>query len=247
MDLSAGSLDRTWEPSTRIEGEGIRRTQSEVVLPDRLHRGRTSHSISAKESAVVKEARRDESADRGMFVMEEERENERDEPLMMTGGTRHGQKFDAAVEGKLLSLHPDPSNRVPSNLSAPDPFARLARADDAHAPIERPIPITGTDAPGASGISSSMKGSSARQELFIFMEDLTGRLKHPCVLDLKMGTRQYGIDATPLKKRSQKKKCDTTTSRTLGVRMCGMQVGCFALIDHHAGAPPKLTRRSGTL
>jgi hypothetical protein len=72
--------------------------------------------------------------------------------------------------------------------------------------------------------SAALDPSVTRQNHFILMEDLTGRLKHPCVMDLKMGTRQYGLDATSAKKKSQRKKCDRTTSRSLGVRVCGMQV-----------------------
>ncbi|XWW94701.1 hypothetical protein V2A60_002647 [Cordyceps javanica] len=68
------------------------------------------------------------------------------------------------------------------------------------------------------------KSQRDRIEYFLLLEDLTASMKRPCMMDLKMGTRQYGVEATPKKQKSQQEKCRTTTSQELGVRICGLQV-----------------------
>lgn len=71
---------------------------------------------------------------------------------------------------------------------------------------------------------TSLVQHDERVERFLLLEDLTAGMQKPCVLDLKMGTRQYGVEANEKKQASQRMKCKTTTSRELGVRVCGMQV-----------------------
>jgi len=59
---------------------------------------------------------------------------------------------------------------------------------------------------------------------YIVMEDLTAPFKKPCIMDIKMGISSVGEDATPEKKESMRKKDESTTTVTLGIRICGLRV-----------------------
>ncbi|KHJ86198.1 hypothetical protein OESDEN_14060 [Oesophagostomum dentatum] len=59
---------------------------------------------------------------------------------------------------------------------------------------------------------------------FILLDNIVATFSRPCVLDLKIGTRQHGDDASESKRHRQLRKCRESTSATLGVRMVGMQL-----------------------
>ncbi|TMW60369.1 hypothetical protein Poli38472_000411 [Pythium oligandrum] len=71
--------------------------------------------------------------------------------------------------------------------------------------------------------NSSAVVTTTPQE-YLVLGDLTQHYSRPCVLDVKMGTRQHGEDATPAKVKSHSAKCAATTSLSLGLRICGMQI-----------------------
>ena len=71
------------------------------------------------------------------------------------------------------------------------------------------------------GITAEFFGTA---DGFIKLEDLTFGLSGVSVLDVKVGAKLYGLEATEEKKARMEQQRIETTSGTCGLRICGMKV-----------------------
>lgn len=64
----------------------------------------------------------------------------------------------------------------------------------------------------------------------LIIEDLTFGMQSPSILDVKIGSRLYDIDATPHKIQRRIHKSNTTSSGRHGFRLCGIRTHNLGLL-----------------
>ena len=101
--------------------------------------------------------------------------------------------------------------------------AETAAAEAAVVAAESTATATTTTS-AASAAAAAAAAAAENQQVSVVMENLLTPFERPCILDLKIGTRQHAVDASLEKRSRALAKCAATTSTGLGVRCSGMRV-----------------------
>lgn len=137
-----------------------------------------------------------------------------------SSGTEHKEEKPGLASDSTESIQETKSPRVDLHLHSDVPFQML---DGNSGLSSEKISYNPWSLRCHKQQLSRMRSESKDRKLykFLLLENVVHHFKLPCVLDLKMGTRQHGDDASEEKAARQMKKCEQSTSATLGVRVCG--------------------------
>jgi len=148
----------------------------------------------------------------------------------------HGEIFVDAKLQTVAYVQPDGSHTrvrtrtysrsVPSRYSLIElDTSALETASDTDVECAgKPVLQQNSAAHSDCGDSPDESGNDMSGQVCIVLENLVAPFTKPCVLDIKLGTRQYGDDSSAEKRAKAIKRCASTTSAELGLRVSGMQV-----------------------
>eukprot|EP00742_Colponemidia_sp_Colp-10_P012947 GILJ01014587.1.p1 GENE.GILJ01014587.1~~GILJ01014587.1.p1 ORF type:complete len:1097 (-),score=178.89 GILJ01014587.1:336-3431(-) len=124
----------------------------------------------------------------------------------------------------------------------------LLSPSDAHLasePTEKGASPKGGKSKKVKAAESPSEQPTADSKSMIVLDDMCRGMRYPCVLDLKMGPRQYGLEASDEKIKSKEGKAKNSTTASHGVRLGGMKMYVPGEVALNAIPDKQLLRRRG--